>query len=499
MEAQQHTDTPAAASTVPQPTSAEPAPLPSSSSSSSIAAPLVRQPVASTYTTQHSTLATAADESDPIAGDAAVPRGAAEGTNPPREGDHEAASEVGQSLNVDAARDDDGASGHASQDQDAMPSESSIPGGEMVAAGRRNQEETEEDAVETMPETDPSASAASAPPQDDAPSAQARSPPTAPPALASAFQPDPEPAPPSAAVAATADADVTMLDEAVANDTATPLTSIPAVEGSTSAALPPPAPPPHDPSSTSPSLPAAADAILPTSPPPLDPTAMISGNVRAPMPVPTASISTSTPSAIALPAHPAAAAEVSVPSLSASPQGIAQPNSPLVVGSTASQPAPSPSSSAVLPPSQPLNPTTVSPSPLVEPSPAAPVDPFSLPSSEPYRAIHSASKWNSLLGWARKVRLESSPGGAERGWDFGTGMYHVPRNSAAYTAGVKRLSDEPPLPSLSLHATAKPLIQNPDSANLSDEDDAAGGGGGGERLVTESGRPKRSRAAMTRG
>ena len=66
-----------------------------------------------------------------------------------------------------------------------------------------------------------------------------------------------------------------------------------------------------------------------------------------------------------------------------------------------------------------------------------------------------------------------------------------------------------PLPTLSLHAAARGgssilYSQNPDllGNTMSDDENGGegGGGGGGERLVlTESGRPKRSRAAMTRG
>lgn len=74
--------------------------------------------------------------------------------------------------------------------------------------------------------------------------------------------------------------------------------------------------------------------------------------------------------------------------------------------------------------------TTAAPPPQPEPSsasaaappPPPQVDFFTVPDSEAYRAAHSASQWNSLLGWARTARLESAPGGAERGWDFGTGM-----------------------------------------------------------------------------
>ncbi|POY74283.1 hypothetical protein BMF94_2721 [Rhodotorula taiwanensis] len=173
----------------------------------------------------------------------------------------------------------------------------------------------------------------------------------------------------------------------------------------------------------------------------------------------------------------------------------------------ASNPAPTPA--AIPQPAAVPVPIRVSgPEPEPEPEPE---DPFTVPQSEAYRAVRAASQWNSLLGWARSVRLESSPGGAERGWDFATGMYHVPRNSPAYTANVPRATPESlaassskkPLPALSLHSTPSSMLysQNPDVANLSDDDGPGTGGVGtpSESLFTESGRPRRSRAAMTRG
>lgn len=86
--------------------------------------------------------------------------------------------------------------------------------------------------------------------------------------------------------------------------------------------------------------------------------------------------------------------------------GSTTPAPPIVV-----EPAPTPSTSVSRPS---VSSATHSPSP--EP------DKFAVPYSDAYRAAQSASRWNGLLGWARGVRLESSPGGAERGWDFGTGM-----------------------------------------------------------------------------
>ncbi|PRQ72388.1 hypothetical protein AAT19DRAFT_16312 [Rhodotorula toruloides] len=149
--------------------------------------------------------------------------------------------------------------------------------------------------------------------------------------------------------------------------------------------------------------------------------------------------------------------------------GSATPAPPIVV-----EPVPAPSASTPQPPAASA---TQSPSP--EP------DKFSVPYSDAYRAAQSASRWNGLLSWARGIRLESSPGGAERGWDFATGMcvrscpplspslrvaaahladvarYHVPRNSPSYTAGVERTPMSVPsllfLPPDSLFLPQRPL------------------------------------------
>ncbi|BGO91099.1 hypothetical protein NBRC10512_005809 [Rhodotorula toruloides] len=157
--------------------------------------------------------------------------------------------------------------------------------------------------------------------------------------------------------------------------------------------------------------------------------------------------------------------------------GSATPAPPIVV-----EPAPTPSTSVSRPS---VSSATHSPSP--EP------DKFAVPYSDAYRAAQSASRWNGLLGWARGVRLESSPGGAERGWDFGTGMYHVPRNSPYYTAGVERAPIDPsrPPPPLSLHQASVLVQHNPDALSDDDGTDSAAGSG-----FHESGRPRRSRAAM---
>ncbi|BGO96402.1 hypothetical protein NBRC10513v2_003332 [Rhodotorula toruloides] len=157
--------------------------------------------------------------------------------------------------------------------------------------------------------------------------------------------------------------------------------------------------------------------------------------------------------------------------------GSATPAPPIVV-----EPVPAPSASTPQPPAASA---TQSPSP--EP------DKFSVPYSDAYRAAQSASRWNGLLSWARGIRLESSPGGAERGWDFATGMYHVPRNSPSYTAGVERTPIDPsrPPPPLSLHQASVLVQHNPDALSDDDGTDSAAGSG-----FHESGRPRRSRAAM---
>ncbi|TNY17886.1 hypothetical protein DMC30DRAFT_404629 [Rhodotorula diobovata] len=85
-------------------------------------------------------------------------------------------------------------------------------------------------------------------------------------------------------------------------------------------------------------------------------------------------------------------------------------------------------------------PSTSVPSPSPAPS-ATPVplpdNPFDNPASEAARAALQASRWNGLLRWGRAARL-GGHGGAPAGWDFATGMYHVPRDSPEWTAGVER-------------------------------------------------------------
>lgn len=109
----------------------------------------------------------------------------------------------------------------------------------------------------------------------------------------------------------------------------------------------------------------------------------------------------------ALPAVPPEAAATALPlAAPPPPSASATPAPPTIV-----EPA---SASSASTPRPPVYSATHSSSP--EP------DKFVVEYSDAYRAAQSASQWNGLLNWARGVRLESSPGGAERGWDFGTGM-----------------------------------------------------------------------------
>ncbi|GAA5882249.1 hypothetical protein JCM3774_004063 [Rhodotorula dairenensis] len=340
-------------------------------------------------------------------------------------------------------------------------------------------------------------------------------------------------------------------DESAGGAQSPPTTGAPEPPSPAAAAAPDP---PSSTTATAPTLSSEAEAtaaVLPAIPQPLpEPTWPPSSHASGPAsispaaapPDPPIASTLHTPQVPAFPPPPPSlpapaptiesAASLAAPPPAATSAAAMVPGSPLPVPPLTSTPSlnptatPTPVSTANTAPT--ATPSTETQTTHADPAPApasasapAPApdiepDPFSLPFSEAYRAVRAASKWNSLLGWARKVRLESSPGGAERGWDFGTGMYHVPRNSPAYTAGVKRLSDEAiasfetPVPPLSLHAgkggpgsaagTVLLYSQNPDVLNGSDDENGGdpGGGGGIERL-TESGRPKRSRAAMTRG
>ncbi|GAA5917355.1 hypothetical protein JCM8208_007398 [Rhodotorula glutinis] len=140
-------------------------------------------------------------------------------------------------------------------------------------------------------------------------------------------------------------------------------------------------------------------------------------------------------------------------------------------------PSPLASSSTSLPTPAPPTPASTATSTPAE-------SPFDNPASEAARAAQAASRWNGLLRWARGARL-GGQGGAPAGWDFATGMYHVPRDSPEWTAGVERAPVDPsaPTPALTLHTADKLSHLNPDAAMSDDE-----GGGAG---LTESGRPKR--------
>ncbi|BGP39484.1 hypothetical protein JCM10449v2_003434 [Rhodotorula kratochvilovae] len=149
--------------------------------------------------------------------------------------------------------------------------------------------------------------------------------------------------------------------------------------------------------------------------------------------------------------------------------------------------APAPPASTPLPSASSSAPSSAS---SLAASPAQ--SPFDHPASDAARAAQAASRWNGLLRWARGVRL-GGQGGAPAGWDFGTGMYHVPRDSPEWTAGVERAPVDPsrPPPPLTLQTTGTLSHLNPDAA-LSDDDGAGGGGAGaGGGGLTESGRPRR--------
>ncbi|GJN88883.1 hypothetical protein Rhopal_001854-T1 [Rhodotorula paludigena] len=161
---------------------------------------------------------------------------------------------------------------------------------------------------------------------------------------------------------------------------------------------------------------------------------------------------------------------------------------------------------AEAPPPPPPAPVPAVPSPAPAPAPGgpaseaelrgAPSSAFDVELSEASRAADAASKWNSLLTWARTARL-AGQGGASTGWDFATGMYHVPRDSAEYTAGVQRAPVDPaaPPPQLTLQSSGPLSSHNPDMP--SDDESGLGMSGGvgrsgaGDGGWTESGRPRR--------
>ncbi|GAA5945574.1 hypothetical protein JCM1841_002991 [Sporobolomyces salmonicolor] len=154
---------------------------------------------------------------------------------------------------------------------------------------------------------------------------------------------------------------------------------------------------------------------------------------------------------------------------------------------TTSTAAPPPASNAT---SSSLAQPSLDPSQAAQPAEKLSSDKFNDPYTDAARAAKMASQWNGLLKWARSARLNA--GGAGGGWDWGTGMYHVDRNSPEYYSGVERAPIDPnaPPPS-SIHPTSVVIS----SQHADDSDDEARGGRG----FHDSGRPRRSRQAMTRG
>ncbi|GAA5877257.1 hypothetical protein JCM1840_003034 [Sporobolomyces johnsonii] len=150
--------------------------------------------------------------------------------------------------------------------------------------------------------------------------------------------------------------------------------------------------------------------------------------------------------------------------------------------------APSPASNAT--PSSSLAQPSLDPSQPAQPAENPSSDKFDNPNTDAARAAKMASQWNGLLKWARSARLNA--GGAGGGWDWGTGMYHVDRNSPEYYSGVERAPIDPNAPPpASIHPTSVVI-----SSQHADDSDDEGRGGRGYH---DSGRPRRSRQAMTRG
>lgn len=211
-----------------------------------------------------------------------------------------------------------------------------------------------------------------------------------------------------------------------------PVPVLPAAEGPPPASRPvtPAAAPATEPASHLPS-PAAAVDVSPSVRTTDDNSRAHEGSEPAPprAAAPVAWTNTDPPPAPATAAAPVSAtASPPAATASAAPES-PPPPAPLPPSDPNPTPTATTSTTAATSPTPIPIPTTtpdLASAPAVAPAPAPTAevepDPFSLPFSEPYRAVRAASKWNSLLGWARKVRLESSPGGAERGWDFATGM-----------------------------------------------------------------------------
>ncbi|KAM0752747.1 hypothetical protein T439DRAFT_323361 [Meredithblackwellia eburnea MCA 4105] len=101
-------------------------------------------------------------------------------------------------------------------------------------------------------------------------------------------------------------------------------------------------------------------------------------------------------------------------------------------------------------------------------------DPFEDEESPAFKASKSASQWNGLLRWARKSRGPQ--------WDWATGMYHVDTSSPEYFANVTRLPEgATPAPNTNIVLPSGSTFGDPGTPNYE----------------STSGRPRRSRAAMS--
>ncbi|GAA5943542.1 uncharacterized protein JCM15063_006449 [Sporobolomyces koalae] len=139
--------------------------------------------------------------------------------------------------------------------------------------------------------------------------------------------------------------------------------------------------------------------------------------------------------------------------------------------------------------------------------------------SDAARAAMQASQFNKLLTWNRRTRIATK----QDCWDWSTATYHVPRQSEEYYSNVTRLPGDPNAPpqttanGTSTHQprerrypTSITVSSNPHGGGGKDEFDSDGepnhsnsngqhmGGNTTLRGYHDSGRPKRSRQAMTR-
>ncbi|GAA5987034.1 hypothetical protein JCM5350_002823 [Sporobolomyces pararoseus] len=149
--------------------------------------------------------------------------------------------------------------------------------------------------------------------------------------------------------------------------------------------------------------------------------------------------------------------------------------------------------------------TTSQPAPIssssdqqVDQAPTEQEDKFESPESDAFRASKQASDWNSLLKWNRTTRLAQG-GGIDGGWDYATGQYHVPRQPAEYYSNVKRLPVDPNAPAPTTTSSRHPTSVTISAGGDKDFDLSGDENGGGNKGYHDSGRPKRSRQAMTRG